>query len=138
MGFTDESAFFNSRERIKRLVTDEVKSFFKPEFINRIDETIIFTPLSEGEIREIACRMLGEIALRCKSENIEITFTDSVIDMLNKKGYDPVYGARPLRRVVTTMVEDTLTEAYLRGEISAGDRLKCSYENEKLVVEKLD
>ncbi len=138
MGFTDESAFFNSRERIKKLVTDEVKAFFKPEFINRIDETIIFTPLSEGEIREIACRMLNEIAQRCKSENIEITFTDSVIDMLNKKGYDPIYGARPLRRVVTTMVEDALAEEYLKGEIRAGDRLRCLYEKEKLIIEKLN
>ena len=123
MGFTDESLERNSRDRINKLVTDEVKSFFKPEFINRIDETIIFTPLSQAEIKEIALRMLNEISQRCKTDNIDICFKESVVDMLSTKGYDPVYGARPLRRVVTSEIEDVLAEKYLKGEIKAGSSL---------------
>ncbi len=134
MGFTDESLQRNSHERIKKLVTDEVKSFFKPEFINRIDEMIIFTPLSEAEIREIAQRMLRELSQRCKTDDIDITFNESVVNMLNKKGYDPVYGARPLRRVVTSEIEDFLAEKYLKGDIKPGDKLVCAYENETLTI----
>lgn len=136
MGFSDETSERDSRERINRLVTDEVKSFFKPEFINRIDEMIIFTPLSQDEIREIAVRMLDEISQRCKADDIDITFDESVVDMLNKKGFDPVYGARPLRRVVTSGVEDALAEKYLKGEIKTGDKIICSYENEGLRILK--
>lgn len=128
MGFTDESLERNTRERINKLVTDEVKSFFKPEFINRIDEMIIFDSLSQSEIKEIAVRMLNDISQRCKGDNIHISFKESVIEMLTAKGYDPVYGARPLRRVVTSEIEDVLAEKYLKGEIKAGDNIKCSYE----------
>lgn len=137
MGFTDEAHERNSRERINKLVTDEVKNFFKPEFINRIDEMIIFTPLSQTEIREIAVRMLNEISQRCKSDNIDVTFNESVTDMLSEKGYDPVYGARPLRRVVTSEIEDALAEKYLKGEIKSGDKIKCSYEKACLTVAKI-
>ena len=134
MGFSDETTERNSRERINRLVTDEVKNFFKPEFINRIDEMIIFTPLAQDEIREIAVRMLDEISQRCKADDIDITFNENVVDMLNKKGYDPVYGARPLRRVVTSEIEDALAEKYLKGEIKTGDKIICSYESEGLKI----
>ena len=136
MGFTDETLERNSRERINKLVKDEVKNFFKPEFINRIDEMIIFTPLSQTEIREIAVRMLNEISQRSESDKIDINFNESVIDMLSKKGYDPVYGARPLRRVVTSEIEDVLAEKYLKGEIKSGDKINCEYENEQLIVTK--
>ena len=136
MGFTDETLERNSRERINKLVKDEVKNFFKPEFINRIDEMIIFTPLSQTEIREIAVRMLNEISQRSKSDKIDIDFNESVIDMLSKKGYDPVYGARPLRRVVTSEIEDVLAEKYLKGEIKSGDKINCEYENEQLIITK--
>lgn len=136
MGFTDETLERNSNERINKLVKDEVKNFFKPEFINRIDEMIIFTPLSQTEIREIAVRMLNEISQRSKSDKIDIDFNESVIDMLSKKGYDPVYGARPLRRVVTSEIEDVLAEKYLKGEIKSGDKINCEYENEQLIITK--
>lgn len=136
MGFTDETLERNSRERINKLVKDEVKNFFKPEFINRIDEMIIFTPLSQTEIREIAVRMLNEISQRSESDKIDINFNESVIDMLSKKGYDPVYGARPLRRVVTSEIEDVLAEKYLKGEIKSGDKINCEYENEQLIITK--
>ncbi len=136
MGFADETTEHNTRERIKKMVTDEVKNFFKPEFINRIDEMIIFSSLSRSEIYEIALRMLSELSERCKTDNIDITFTESVISMLGKKGFDPVYGARPLRRVVTSEIEDVLAEKYLKGEIKTGDKILCSYENEALKITK--
>ncbi len=137
MGFADESTERNSRDRMKKLVTDEVKNFFKPEFINRIDEMIIFSALSQGDIREIAVRMLGELSKRCETDNIHITFSDSVIDMLVKKGFDPVYGARPLRRTITSEIEDVLAEEYLKGKIKTGDKIVCSYENEVLKITEI-
>ena len=137
LGFADESTERNSRERMKKMVTDEVKSFFKPEFINRVDEMIIFSSLSQGEIREIAVRMLGELSRRCETDNIDITFDKSVIDMLVEKGFDPVYGARPLRRTITSEIEDVLAEEYLKGKIKAGDKIACSYENKALKITEI-
>ena len=137
MGFADESTQRNSRERMKKMVTDEVKSFFKPEFINRIDEMIIFSSLAQGEIREIAVRMLGELSRRCETDNINITFDNSVIDMLVEKGFDPVYGARPLRRTITSEIEDVLAEEYLKGKIKAGDKIACTYKNKALKITQM-
>ena len=102
MGFAEVNTHIKNNERIKKLVTDEVKNFFKPEFINRVDEMIIFTSLSETEIKEIAVRMLNELGERCKCGNIEIEYDESVVNMIAEKGFNSVYGARPLRRAVTS------------------------------------
>ncbi len=134
MGFAESESHIKNNERIKSLVTDEVKRFFKPEFINRIDETIIFTSLSESEMKEIARRMLDDLEKRCKSGNIEVEFDESVVGMIAEKGIDSVYGARPLRRAVTTYIEDELAHRQLSRKIKSGDKFGCSWENGKLKV----
>ncbi len=134
MGFAGENAVSGRRERIKNLVNEEIKKYFKPEFINRIDEIIIFETLDENEIKEIARRMLDELKSRCENSGVEITFDESVIDAVSKKGFDSIYGARPLRRAVTSMVEDTLAEKYLSGEIKEKSSVVCSWDGEKITI----
>ncbi len=134
MGFAGESASFQRRERIKSLVNEEIKKFFKPEFINRIDEIIIFEALNENEIKAIAKRMLAELERRCNASGVEISFDESVVNAVSEKGFDVVYGARPLRRAVTTLVEDVLAERYLSGEIKTKASVVCKWDGEKLTI----
>ncbi len=134
MGFAGESAEKGRKERIKNLVNEEIKKFFKPEFINRIDEIIIFDSLNESEIKEIARRMLSELQKRCNNGGVEITFDESIVEAVSKKGFDTVYGARPLRRAVTSMVEDSLAEKYLTGEIKDKTALICKWDGEKITL----
>lgn len=134
LGFTQIGTADESNKRIKELVTEEVKKFFKPEFINRIDEIVVFASLSESEITEIARRMLGDLQKRCQKAEIDINFDESVVKMVSEKGIDSVYGARPLRRGVTSCVEDVLSEKYLAGEIKQGDNLNCKCDEDGKVV----
>ncbi len=134
MGFTDEEGVSKRSERIKRLVNDEIKKFFKPEFINRIDEIIVFEPLNENEIKEIARRMLADLKERCRFAGVDIVFDESVIEEIARKGFDTVYGARPLRRAVTSLVEDTLAQSYLSGEIKNKNSVVCKWDGEKIIL----
>ncbi len=134
MGFAGESADNGRRERIKNLVNEEVKKFFKPEFINRIDEIIIFQSLDETQIKEIARRMLSELEKRCKNTGFDITFDESVVEEVSRKGLDNIYGARPLRRAVTSLVEDTLAEKYLSGETKNKKNIICKWDGEKITL----
>ncbi len=134
MGFVGADGEKARSERIKKLVNEEVKRFFKPEFINRIDELIIFDSLSENEIKDIAGKMLSELSERCKSAGTDIEFSESVTDLIAKKGFDSVYGARPIRRAVTSLVEDPLSEMYLSGKLT-GERVICKAENEEIIFE---
>lgn len=134
MGFAGESAEKGRKERIKSLVNEEIKKFFKPEFINRIDEIIIFDSLNENEIKEIARRMLSELQKRCNNGGIEINFEESVVEAVSKKGFDTIYGARPLRRAVTSMVEDPLAEKYLTGEFKDKKSVICKWNGEKITI----
>ena len=134
MGFAGESAEKGRKERIKNLVNDEIKKYFKPEFINRIDEIIIFDSLNENEIKEIAWRMLSELQKRCKNSGVEITFDESIVEAISKKGFDVIYGARPLRRAVTSMVEDPLAEKYLIGEFKEKNSVICKWDGERISI----
>ena len=134
MGFAGESADNGRSERIKNLVNEEMKKFFKPEFINRIDEIIIFQSLNEAQIKEIARRMLSELEKRCKNTGLDITFDESVVEEVSRKGLDNIYGARPLRRAVTSLVEDALAEKYLSGETKSKKNLICKWDGEKITL----
>ena len=114
------------------------KIIFKPEFINRVDEIVIFERLTKSEIKEIARRMLDELKERCKNNGVNVTFDDSVIDYLSEKGFDDVYGARPLRRAITSDVEDELASMKLSGEITPEKTIKCCFENENIIFRKDD
>ena len=129
MGFADDSDEARKYSRMKTLVTDEVKRFFKPEFINRIDEIIVFSALTKEQILEITGNMLSEFSERCRGTGIDVTFTDEVITAIAELGTDSQYGARPLRRAITTYVEDVFAERYLSGEIKQGSKILCKWKN---------
>ncbi len=123
-------------EDMKKNVMNELKRTFRPEFLNRVDELIVFHPLTQENINEIAGLMLDEIAGRLKAVNIRLNSGKGVKELLAKKGYDKVYGARPLRRTIQSMVEDKMAEEMLDGKINEGDTVKLSVQDDKLELNK--
>lgn len=121
---------------IKDKAMGALKELFRPEFLNRIDEIIVFNKLTEDEIAAIAGKMLGEVANRIEKIGVKIRFTDELIKYLAKAGFDPVYGARPLRREIQRTVEDSFSERMLSGEIKAGDNVTADIKDGKIVYEK--
>lgn len=119
------------------IAKNALKSVFKPELLNRIDEIIVFNRLGEESIRRIAGMMLDEVKIRAEAIGVVLIFDDSVLNMLAKKGYDPVYGARPLRRAVIRYVEETMSEEILHGNILRGEKVIAFCENEKIVYKKV-
>ncbi|WVZ95235.1 hypothetical protein U9M48_041026 [Paspalum notatum var. saurae] len=107
--------------RSKELVEEEMKRYFRPEFLNRVDETIVFKPLTRVELKEIAAIMVEDVAGRVREMGMELRVTDRFLDLVVEQGYDPSYGARPLRRAVVELLEDNLTDKMLDGEIKDGD-----------------
>ncbi len=116
---------------IKGKVLSELRDVFRPEFLNRVDDIIVFNKLSREEIKEIAQKMLSSLAQRLSKLGIKAEFSDGVIDRLAEKGFDPVYGARPLRREIQNSIEDRLSEKILDGSVKSGDNVLCTIiENE--------
>ena len=119
----------NQNENVKDAVLSELKNTFKPEFLNRVDDIIVFNKLSQNEIEQIAQRMLSNLNLRLKNLNITVEYDDSVKVCLAEKGFDDVYGARPLRREIQNKIEDTLSEKILDGGIKSGDKILCTVQD---------
>jgi ATP-dependent Clp protease ATP-binding subunit ClpA len=107
-----------------------MKRVFRPEFLNRVDTTLVFHPLSRAHIREIVDMMLKEVDSRVKEKEVDLDVTEAARDWLGEKGYDPVFGARPLRRVIQERLEDSLSEALLRGDFQAGDTIRVDLSKE--------
>ncbi len=118
---------------IKDLVVGELKKVFRPEFLNRIDDTIVFRKLNTEEIKTIAGKMLNSLVIKLKNLGIDITFDDSVTQQVATVGFDATYGARPLRREIQNSIEDLISERILDGSIKGGDTLRCSYKNGEYV-----
>ncbi|MBQ3058392.1 MAG: ATP-dependent Clp protease ATP-binding subunit [Clostridia bacterium] len=114
---------------IKSAVLGELKNTFRPEFLNRVDDIVVFSKLTKPQIEEIAEKMLNNLSVRTKAIGIEISFDDSVKSALAEIGFDAVYGARPLRREIQNKIEDALSERILDSTIKAGDSILCSYVN---------
>ncbi len=125
-----------SYEMMKDTVMKEVKELFRPEFINRVDELIVFHALGEEHIRAIAELMLSQVADRLKDRDVHLTWDGEAAALLAREGYDAKYGARPLRRVIQRTVEDTLSEELIAGCIALGDTVKLAVQDGKVVVEK--
>ncbi|TET44768.1 MAG: ATP-dependent Clp protease ATP-binding subunit, partial [Dehalococcoidia bacterium] len=121
-------------EKMKEKVLGEVKKTFRPEFLNRIDATVVFHALTKEHIRQIVDLMLNQVSIPLKEKNITLEVTDAAKDLLVSKGYDPVFGARPLRRVIQNTVEDQLSEALLRGEFLPGDIAVVDCDEETIVI----
>ena len=126
LGFGGES---DENKSIEELVMGDLKKTFKPEFLNRLDEIIVFNQLEEDDIKEIAKRMLETLKKRVKDMDIELEFTDAAIDELAKEGFDKVYGARPLRRAIQSRIEDTLSELILEEKIKPNSKCTVDFKD---------
>lgn len=122
-------------ETMKEKVLGELKKTFRPEFMNRIDGVVVFHALSKDHIRQIVDLMLKGVAKSLEEKNIKLEVTGAAKDFLGEKGYDPTFGARPLRRVIQNMVEDQLSEALLRGEFQPGAVVKVDSDGEKILIQ---
>ena len=133
--FSGESAEESQYTRIRSLVNEELKQYFRPEFLNRLDEIIVFRQLNREEVKEIAEIMLKEVFGRMGEKGITLTVSDAFKERLVEEGYTPAYGARPLRRAVMRLLEDSLAEEVLSGRIKDGDHAEVDVdENKKVVV----
>ncbi|TLS48515.1 ATP-dependent Clp protease ATP-binding subunit [Paenibacillus antri] len=137
LGFTTGDAAQqtkNAYEAMREKVLAELKKSFRPEFLNRIDESIVFHPLEQSHISEIVSLMSEELRKRLKSQDIDFSLTDSAKAFLAKEGFDPTYGARPLRRAIQKHIEDRLSEELLRGTIKKGDTVLIDEKDGELSV----
>jgi ATP-dependent Clp protease ATP-binding subunit ClpC len=126
----------SSYEKMKETVLSELKRAFRPEFLNRVDEIIVFHSLDRGHTRQIVSLMMDQVAKRLSEREIYITSTEAAKDYLAKEGFDPEYGARPLRRAIQRLVEDNLSEEILSGNVSIGDKVLVDSDGEKITFSK--
>ncbi len=131
LGFYANRTAESDKAKLKETVMAELKKTFKPEFLNRVDDIIVFNKLTEEDIKLIAKNMLKDVKTRAKNLNIDINFVESSVDEISKEGFDPVYGARPLRRAIQSKIEDKLSEEVLKGEVKSGQKVRCSYDKKK-------
>ncbi len=136
LGFGAEKGSSMSDEKIKEAVMGELKKAFRPEFLNRVDDIIVFRKLQKDDIKEIAKRMLNGLRQRVATMEIRIDFADEAVGKIADAGFDPVYGARPLRRAIQSKIEDKLSEEILEGKIHSGDSCVCKLSGENFIFEK--
>lgn len=129
LGFNseNENAEESEKKDIKELVTGELRKVFRPEFLNRVDDIIVFNKLNKNEIKQIAVKMLKTLENRLDKMNIKISFTDNAISEIADKGFDENYGARPLRRAIQNEIEDPLSEQMLEGKVKDGAVVTCDF-----------
>ena len=139
IGFNmDDDSDVGEEDQYKRMsgkVMGELKKAFRPEFLNRIDATVVFRALTRGDIHQIVDMELDQVRERLAEHEVELEMTSDAMDLLAEKGYDPDYGARPLRRAIQDLVEDPLAEKLLTGEFSAGDRIIIERDGDELHAE---
>ena len=131
LGFSVNNNSETDKEKLRETVTAELKKVFKPEFLNRIDDTIVFNKLTPDDIKLIAKNMLKEVKSRAKNLNIDVDFSEDAIAAISDAGFDPVYGARPLRRAIQSKIEDKLSEEMLKGNIKPEENIICDYDKEQ-------
>lgn len=137
LGFGAKEDEKQDHERMKASVMDEVKRIFKPEFLNRIDETIVFRALNKDDMKKIIGIMVRDLQKRCKEQlQIDLVVREAAKESIVEKAYDRKYGARPLRRKLQDEVEDRLADALIRGEIHTGDRVIVTTKNKEIIVSK--
>ena len=137
LGFAGEEAGDEARqERVRRAVREELKKTFRPEFLNRIDDTIIFRQLGEEDLEEIARRMLKESGARMAELGLQLRAGDEAVARLARECRDPAHGARPLRRALRQKVEDAVAEGLLSGRFQKGDRLLLTVYKMDIAIEK--
>ncbi len=139
LGFADAANAVEqarSYEQMKETIMGEIKNLFRPEFLNRVDEIIVFHPLERAHIDAIASLMLGQVVKRLEERDVHLTIGEECVQFLATEGFDPQYGARPLRRAIQRMVEDALSEELLAGRIALGDHIVAELTEGKLSFHK--
>ena len=136
MGFGAGMADAMDYERMRERVLTDIKNVFRPEFLNRVDEIIVFHKLEQKDIEQIASLMLSQVAKRLKEREIDLTYGEDVVAHLAQAGFDPQFGARPLRRVIQRTIEDALSEKLIAGEIHLGEAVRMGMEGEKIVFDQ--
>jgi ATP-dependent Clp protease ATP-binding subunit ClpC len=124
-------------EKMKEKVLNAMKNVFRPEFINRLDATIVFHSLTKTHIREIVTNEMKQVVEQLKTKGVVLELTDAALDWIGEKGYDPVFGARPLRRVIQSEIEDRFSEALLEERFNDGDKVKVDVQNDEIVLENI-
>jgi ATP-dependent Clp protease ATP-binding subunit ClpC len=125
-------------DSMKNRVTEEMKKTFRPEFLNRVDEVIVFHSLTAQQILQIVDLMLSRVGTQLKAQGMVLEASDDVKEVLAKEGFDPAFGARPLRRAVQRVIEDPLSEEILLGHFAEGDTIKAELEDGKVVFKKAE
>ncbi len=133
LGFAADSNESMDDKRIREAVMGELKNVFRPEFLNRVDDIIVFHQLTRENINEIASRLLNGLSKRVKELDYKLEFTNEAVNAIGDAGFDPVYGARPLKRAIQQKIEDKLSEQMLEGRISAGKEYICDYKDGEFV-----
>jgi len=131
-----EMAGVKDYEAMKTAVMEVVGQHFRPEFINRIDETVVFHPLGKEQIRAITNIQIRRVAKRLEEQDLHLEVSEKALDLLGEAGFDPVYGARPLKRAIQHMLENPLAEALLKGAFAPGDTIVVDVENGEIVFRK--
>ena len=129
----DEGATYDA---MRNTVLDEVKRAFNPEFLNRIDDIIVFRPLGLSEMERITGILLDQLRLRLSQQKIELEVTPEATQILIQRGFDPQLGARPLRRIIQKLLEDPLADQVLSGAVKEGSRVKAMAQGEEIVFER--
>jgi ATP-dependent Clp protease ATP-binding subunit ClpC len=124
-------------DRIKETVLDAMKKDFRPEFLNRIDETIVFHPLTEQELKQIATLMVSDVQKQVENQEMELDITEAAKEIIVKEGYEPKFGARPLRRAIQRLIENPLSNLIIEGKFKAGDKIKADAKDSKIFFEKV-
>ncbi|NLF45596.1 MAG: AAA domain-containing protein, partial [Syntrophomonadaceae bacterium] len=136
MGFNRAIDEAQDYSRMKDTVLEKLKNTFRPEFLNRIDEVIVFQSLSEAELEEIVGLLLKEVDARIAENGYHLSISPAAREHILREGYDPAYGARPIKRAIQKLVEDTLSEEILKGTVVPGDNVLLDVDGEKIIVKK--
>ncbi len=127
-----------NEKEIKDAVMGELRNTFRPEFLNRVDDIIVFQRLTKDNIKEIASRLLAVLQKRVEDMGIEVTFSDEAVSKIADAGFDDVYGARPLKRAIQSRIEDALSEEMLKGSVKKGGKYICNVKDDKFVFDKAE
>jgi len=136
MGFASSDDTVKEKEDIKTLLMSHLKETFRPEFINRIDEIVIFNKLTQPDIEKISNIMLDEVGKRIETLGVKVKFDESVTKLVSKEGFDPSFGARPLRRTIQRLIEDSFSTEMLEGKFTSGDNVSIKAKDGEIVYEK--
>lgn len=136
VGFVTGDTTKNEYERMKNRIMEEIKKSFRPEFVNRIDEIIVFHPLQDNELKEIVTLMVNNLIKRLAEQDLGVEVTDGAKEVIIKEGYNPTYGARPLRRAIQQLVEDRLSEEMLKKTFKKGEKVVVDGEDGQITVQK--